>query len=282
MRQRWLVMVLAVVVLGVVPATSRAQNTDEKMQSDEADGLMAQERFTEAGALYQSLFASTKQSDYLYKSANAYERGDDRARALALYQQYLAVDPGGAHSKDAYEAVERLSPDVGSQPRRGPGVFSGDEEATVEHQGERRPITVDLAALLAVPVGNLSDADNAPGLRLALGYFLGDHFRPGLALHYVRLASGVSFRSLRLGGRVRTGITRTIDLFADLELGYDTFSEDGGDDVHSETSIALRGGASYRVNPLVAVMWALSYDQAPITDSYLEFANIEAGALLSF
>lgn len=284
MRQRWLVMVWAVVVLGVAPATSRAQNTDVKMQSDEADGLMAQERFTEAGALYQSLFESTKQSDYLYKSANAYERGDDAQRALALYQQYLAVEPGGEHSKDAYEAVERLSPDVGSQPQRGPGVFSGDgdADATVEHKGEPRPISVDLAALLAVPVGNLGDADNAPGVRLALGYFLGAHFRPGLALHYVRLASGVSFRSLRLGARARTGITRTIDLFADLELGYDTFSEDGGDDVHSETSLALRGGASYRVNPLVAVMWALSYDRAPIGDSYLEFANIEAGALLSF
>lgn len=281
MRQWWLVLVLTVVVLGVSPAISRAQDTDVTVQSEEAAGLMTQERFAEAGALYQSLFASTKQSDFLFKAADAYERADDRARALALYQQYLAVDPGGAHSKDAYEAVERLSPDVGSQPRRGPGVFSGDGDSAGPLE-ERRPISVDVAALLAVGIGNLGDADPAPGLRLAVGYFLGRYFRPGVALHYVRVASGVSYRSLRLGGRVRGGLGKKLDLFADLELGYDTFSEDGGDDVHSETSLALRGGASYWVSPLWAIMGALSYDRAPIGDTYLEFMNIEAGALLAF
>ncbi|MCC6992989.1 MAG: hypothetical protein IT370_00030 [Deltaproteobacteria bacterium] len=277
-------MAVAVVVALVGSAgVTRAQDTDVELQRDEAAGLMQQQRFAEAGALYHGLFERTKQSGFLYQSAVAYEQADDRSRALALYQQYLAVEPGGEHSQQAYEAVERLSPDVGVPQGTTRAVAGGgDGDAPREEPREHRPISIDLAALLAVPVGNLGDESSAPGIRLAAGYLLGKHFRPAVALHYVRLASGVSLTSLRLGGRLRAHLSRTIDLFGDLELGYDTFSEDYGDDVHSEMGIALRGGGSYEVSPIFAVMAALSYGQAPITDAYLEFAYVEVGGLLSF
>jgi hypothetical protein len=110
---------VGVVLLLVLGATRevRAQDAETNLQIQEADAMVAQGRQAEAGPLYEQLFSTTKQSDYLFKGAVAFSKAGNNAKALALFQQYLAVDAGGVHSKAAYDWIARLSPDV-AEPER--------------------------------------------------------------------------------------------------------------------------------------------------------------------
>ena len=95
-----------------MPRPARAQDAETNMQVEEAQGLLRDQRYGEAAKLYEELFARSKQSEFLFQAGLAYQRGGDNAKAMARFQQYLAVDAGGKHSAAAYEWIDRLSPDV--------------------------------------------------------------------------------------------------------------------------------------------------------------------------
>lgn len=129
-------------------AWAQEPSAETNMQVEEADALVAQERYTDAAPIYEGLFATTRDSEFLFKAGAAFAKAGNANKAQALFQQYLAVAPDGAHSKAAYAWIARLSPNVGDaeQHRNAEDAARRTREEAAQRESRRLAEQAWLAA----------------------------------------------------------------------------------------------------------------------------------------
>lgn len=105
-----------VVVVGVTPLPALAQPSASDLKLAEGKALEAKAYFKqglyrEAAETFMEAFAISKRPDMVFNAARAYEEAKQYARAVALFEQYVALPDAPADGKaDARERVARLRP----------------------------------------------------------------------------------------------------------------------------------------------------------------------------
>ena len=87
--------------------------------STAADKAVADERWCDAAYLFAQLDELAHDPKNVFNAAEVARAANDRARALALYQELLVNDPGFKESQAASQAVDELTAEIA---KRGPGT----------------------------------------------------------------------------------------------------------------------------------------------------------------
>lgn len=106
MMERSLAVAGLILVLVTTVARAEAPGGDHVRTARE---LIGQQRFPEAAAEFELAYQQSKDPALLYEMATAHRLGGNKAKALELYQRYLAIAPDGAKSKLAYDWIEALT-----------------------------------------------------------------------------------------------------------------------------------------------------------------------------
>ena len=113
--KRWLILLcLATVMLAARPAGAQDAAQDHVRTARE---LVAQQKFAEAAAELELAYSSSHDPELLYEMAWAYRLAGNKAKAIDLYQRYLAVAPDGDKSRNAYDWIENLTTGATHQSR---------------------------------------------------------------------------------------------------------------------------------------------------------------------
>jgi len=92
MRRTRCIPILLLSALLACPSTARADAADNaRAHYDHAVSLYALGKYDEAAQEYEQAFALKADSALLYNAAQAHRRAGNKARALTLYENYLAV-----------------------------------------------------------------------------------------------------------------------------------------------------------------------------------------------
>jgi hypothetical protein len=86
---------------------------EARRRMEHGQGLFAQGRYSEALVEFQAAYDMLPYGAFLYNAALSAEKAGERAKAVALYNQFLMGDPGASDAPEIRATVARLEKELG-------------------------------------------------------------------------------------------------------------------------------------------------------------------------
>jgi hypothetical protein len=164
--------------------------------------------------------------------------------------------------------------------------------AATAHAEEQPRMAVGASALLILPQADADDfTETSLGLRASFVYWWHPHVGAVGSFDYVFVqedgdavpdGAAIGYRSINLGGRVRSDDGAPTVWFGELLIGRHTrtYDDDFVDQSDSDLGFQLGGGVTHRIGPAILVTGQLTYSTVEIEDADLAAFILAGGVAL--